>query len=185
MDVNVFTQAGNNSAVIEMAYLEVFNDMEETPQILSVSKIKNALSGAGGTGRENTDNTILKVPFNPSKLSFSTGYGSGDHSTDTKAAITKKENGQVAVADNSRQEQALCVSIELIFDRTIYRKDSVLEEVEGFLAVVQNPYVRTVAFHWGNQYYKGQLKSLKANYVMFNKDGLPIRATVNFSIELI
>ena len=89
------------------------------------------------------------------------------------------------MADNSRQEQALCVSIELIFDRTIYRKDSVLEEVEGFLAVVQNPYVRTVAFHWGNQYYKGQLKSLKANYVMFNKDGLPIRATVNFSIELI
>jgi hypothetical protein len=126
--------------------------------------------------------SIMKVQFNPAKLQFSTGAAPENNK---RTSITKNDDGIVPQADVSGQSDAVTVRISLVFDRSIYKAASVKEEVDGFLAMMQNPYVRKVAFHWGDQYYKGVLKDLDAEFVHFNGTGTPTRANVNFSIELI
>jgi hypothetical protein len=168
---------------LETAYLEVFNHMTVAPSAVTTSGISNALSGKKLLAQKGTEEScIFKVQFNPAKLLFSTGAAPKD---DKRTSITKTEDGVVSQADVSNQTEVVTVKISLVFDRTIYQKSSVQEEVDGFLAMMQNPYVRKVAFHWGDQYYMGMIENLDAEYVLFNASGVPTRANVDFSIQLI
>ncbi len=62
------------------------------------------------------------------------------------------------------------------------KKNTVQPEVEGLIAALRNDNTRLITFHWGNLSYPGILKSVTANYVMFNVSGEPIRATVDLSM---
>ncbi|MBR1875560.1 MAG: hypothetical protein IJ805_00465 [Lachnospiraceae bacterium] len=62
------------------------------------------------------------------------------------------------------------------------KKRSVQPEVEGFIAALRNRYTRFVTFHWGEFTYSGVLRSVGAQYTMFNVLGEPVRATVNLSM---
>ena len=59
------------------------------------------------------------------------------------------------------------------------KKRSVQTEVEGFIAALRNRNTRLVTFNWGDFVYSGVLRSIGANYTMFNPTGEPIRATVD------
>jgi hypothetical protein len=169
--------------ILETAYLEVFNNMTVSPANVTAwmtSRILNGNHEIRSSGTE--ESSIFKVQFNPEKLQFSTGTAPKDNK---RTSITPNDDGIVPQADVSDQSDAVTVRISLVFDRSIYKVASVKEEVDGFLAMVQNPYVRKVAFHWGNQYYKGVLKDMDAEYVHFNSAGTPTRANVNFSIQLL
>lgn len=62
------------------------------------------------------------------------------------------------------------------------KKVSIQTEVEGFIAALRNPNTRVVTFNWGNICYTGVLRSVGANYTMFNPNGEPVRATVDMSL---
>lgn len=62
------------------------------------------------------------------------------------------------------------------------KKVTIQKEVEGFIAALRNRYTRLITFHWGEFNYSGILRSVGANYSMFNPDGEPVRGTVDLSI---
>lgn len=62
------------------------------------------------------------------------------------------------------------------------KKNSIQKEVEGFIAALRNKDTRLITFHWGEFNYSGILRSVGANYSMFNPDGEPVRASVDLSI---
>lgn len=62
------------------------------------------------------------------------------------------------------------------------KKLTVQMEVEAFIAALRNQYTRLITFSWGDFAYSGSLRSVRANYMMFNVTGEPVRATVDLSI---
>lgn len=167
--------------VLETAYLEIFDQRQAMPVSMSNAITQNALAGISGRQNSYQQSNVLKVQFNPNTLEFTAGIQREERK---RFNIERNDNGEVEEADISKCMDAVTVAISLVFDRSIYQDSSVEPEVEGFLAMVQNPYVRKVAFHWGSQYYVGKIKDIKAEYKLFNRQGIPMRATVDFSIKL-
>jgi len=62
------------------------------------------------------------------------------------------------------------------------KKTSVQREVEGFMGALRNRYTRLVVFNWGNFNYSGVLRSIMAEYTMFNPLGEPVRARMRANI---
>lgn len=165
---------------METAYIEVYDcrDFDNAP--LSKTTTKSVLLG-GHTASETSQVTTLKVQFNPSSLRFSS---EGTDSSKEKADVSMDENGQTRTAPAENTSELVRVAVKLVFDRTIYADCSVQPDVERFIAIVKNPYVRQVAFYWGTMCYKGVVKGVDAEYVLFNQDGIPMRATVDFAIDV-
>ncbi len=166
---------------METAYIEVYDCRGFDNGPLSNAEIKGALLGKPSAGVQSKV-TTMKVQFNPASLRFSTG---GTESGKEKSDVTHNENGQTRTAPAENKTELIHVEVKLIFDRTIYKDCSVQPEVDHFISIVRNPYVRQVAFYWGTMCYKGVVKSVDAEYVLFNKKGVPMRATVGFSIEVV
>ncbi len=61
---------------------------------------------------------------------------------------------------------------------------SVQSATEGLIASLQNPRTRLVCFEWGTMRYKGVMKSVNANYKMFDMMGRPVRSEVALSLYL-
>lgn len=165
---------------METAYIEVYDCREFDNAPLSDAVTKSMLKGkqsAPDTGNV----TTMKVQFNPSSLRFSSG---GTESGKEKSDVTNEKNGQTRTAPAENSSELVRVGVKLIFDRTIYEDSSVQPEVERFIAIVRNPFVRQVAFYWGTMCYRGVVKSVNAEYVLFNQNGIPMRATVDFSIDV-
>lgn len=165
---------------METAYIEVYDCRKFDNGPLSGDITKSALKGKQSAPSQ-SGVTTMKVQFNPSSLRFSSGEaGSGKE----KADISHEENGQTRIAAAENSGELVRVGVKLIFDRTIYEDSSVQPEVERFIAIVKNPYVRQVAFYWGTMCYRGVVKSVNAEYVLFDREGTPMRATVDFCIDI-
>lgn len=165
---------------METAYIEVYDCRNLDSAPLSKTTTKSVLSG-NQTASTKSQVTTLKVQFNPSSLRFSSGETSAGKE---KADVSRNENGQMRTAAAENTSAVVHVAVKLVFDRTIYEDCSVQPEVERFIAIVRNPYVRQVAFYWGTMCYKGVVKSVDAEYVLFNREGDPMRATVDFTIDV-
>lgn len=165
---------------METAYIEVYDcrDFDNAP--LSATTTKSVLSGVQ-TAPAKREVTTLKVQFNPSSLRFSSGEANSGRE---KADITREKDGQMRTVSAENTSMMVHMSVKLVFDRTIYVDCSVQPEVERFIAIVRNPYVRQVAFYWGTMCYKGVVKGVDAEYVLFNQEGTPVRATVDFGIDV-
>ena len=144
------------------------------------ASIKGILGGKKGNGAKKTA-SVFKVQFNPNSMKFSTAEKEFKRK---KADISKSGDGSTRTTEAQNEGGRIFVKLSLIFDRTIYHDCSVQPEVERFIALVQNPYVRQVAFYWGTMCYKGVVNGVDAEYVMFNEKGIPMRANVDFSIEI-
>lgn len=165
---------------METAYIEVYDCRKFDNAPLSGDVTKSMLKGKQSASAQ-SDVTTMKVQFNPSSLRFSSG---GAESGKEKADVSHEENGQTRTASAENSGELVRVGVKLIFDRTIYEDSSVQPEVERFIAIVENPYVRQVAFYWGTMCYRGVVKSVNAEYSLFNQEGIPMRATVDFSIDV-
>lgn len=165
---------------METAYIEVYDCRQFDNAPLSGATTKSALTGKR-SAQAKSGVTTMKVQFNPSSLRFSS---SEPESGKEKASVAHEENGQTRTVSAENGSELVHVGVKLIFDRTIYEDSSVQPEVERFIAIVRNPYVRQVAFYWGTMCYKGVVKSVNAEYVLFDQEGIPMRATVDFSIDV-
>lgn len=170
--------------VLETAYIEVL-DRRETAnsQTVTTAASKNALSGGNAIKTPSTaeETKKIKVQFNPASLDLSVDGGG----TKTKKDITGAKTSKKKIKTEPNMPANANMSVNLIFDRTIYIDANVMPEVEGFLAILKNPYTRQINFHWGNLYYKGRLTSVNADYTMFQPSGIPVRANVTLRMEIL
>ncbi len=61
---------------------------------------------------------------------------------------------------------------------------SVQPEIEALTAVVRDTKKRLAKFIWGDMVYEGVINSVNAEYLMFNINGEPCRATATISMVL-
>lgn len=177
--------AADTLNLLENAYIQVKDcreDLENTK--IETGGIKDWLNGV--IDNMNPQNTAgsdkIKIQFNPSSLKFSYTNTNAD---DTSSV--SKSDGNVEDADSGDDSTTLTLSMDIIFDRSNQKKEadrSVKTDVEQFLAMVKNPYVREVTFFWGKQYYRGIVKQVDATYNFFNNNGIPMRANIAFSMEM-
>lgn len=167
---------------METAYIEVYDCREFDTSSPTGEAAKNALAGKKPQ-KAGKNVTTMKVQFNPSSLSFSSGMATEAKNKKEKADISCSDNGATRTAPSENENSEVKVKMQLIFDRTVYRDCSVQPEVDSFIALVQNAFVRQVAFYWGTMCYSGIVDSVDAEYVLFNDQGVPMRATVDFGLK--
>lgn len=62
---------------------------------------------------------------------------------------------------------------------------SVLPQMSGLIAALNNPKNREIAFCWGKFHFEGLLDSVTAKYTMFSTTGNPVRGEANVKLSLI
>lgn len=174
-----FGALDEDNTLLDTAYIEVVDNREvEESQTVTTASAKSALSGISSARTAKlSESKKLKVQFNPASLDIS----AGGSSVKTRKGITKKKEKLITEINKPPK---MDLSVKLIFDRTVYFDSSVMPEVEGFLAILKNPYTRQIRFYWGDLYYAGRLTSVNADYTMFNAFGIPVRADVTLRMEI-
>ena len=138
------------------------------------------------------------VRFNPSTLSLY-AYGGG------RVAKTSFDGNQTKTVFEG-MDATIGLNVQLVFDaesnedcfmNEIFdikgnvkkvvnaargKRNSVQNQVEGFIAALRSPYTRRVTFSWGNLSYRGVLTQISSEYTMFSIHGRPVRAVVNLEI---
>lgn len=173
---------------IEKAYIQVFhNENQAVDNKPNLNVVKERLAGSNrSTNYRGQDIDVIAVPFNPSTLSFSmrdSAWSVKDAERKKKMSLLQSGQREVAAAFAEHPDSSISVSFRLIFDKTMEENADVQSDVQQFLALVQDPYVRQVAFCWGDLSYKGLLKNVETEYVLFNALGNPTRATINLTLE--
>ena len=160
----------------------------------------------------NTSRRYFTVQFNPSSLQLSGHAGGlgqrlsydkedrdHDHQRDASASYTRGTTTiimSVSLLFDSCDPQDAFLDDKLTLNATSVgkgvtkgvmsamgqKKTSIQTEVEGFIAALRNSRTRLMTFNWGNFCYTGVLRSVGANYTMFNPNGEPVRATVDLSM---
>ncbi|MBO6215149.1 MAG: hypothetical protein J6N76_06390, partial [Lachnospiraceae bacterium] len=152
-------------------------------------------------------NKSFEVQFNPSTLNIS-GFSGGsyelvDYSGKGAGAKTTPLHPNLSLnvtlvfdqmdLSNSFPMDSIDFSIsanamkamKAVQGMTNYMPISVQAATEGLVAALSNQYTRLVCFAWGKQIrYKGVLKSVNANYKLFDIMGRPVRSEVALSIYL-
>lgn len=168
---------------LETAYIKFRDCREFDAAAPSPADTKKALmKGIAGKKKDTEEERIIKVQFNPASLSFS--FSGREISKKHKTDISKSDGGEARQAEAEDISDILSVSFKLVFDRSIYADPSVKPEVESFLMLVKNPYVRQHAFYWGKMCYKGVIRHVSAEYVLFNQAGIPVRATISITLDI-
>ena len=62
-------------------------------------------------------------------------------------------------------------------------KHSVQPQMEALVAALRSPYTRIISFRWADFSFIGQLKNVRAEYIMFSPSGRPVRARVMLQIR--
>ena len=60
---------------------------------------------------------------------------------------------------------------------------SVQNQMDGLMALLTRDETRQVIFFWGKMCFRGELTGVSSKYTMFNKDGNPIRGTVDLTLR--
>jgi len=173
---------------IEKAYIQVFhNENPVTDNKPNLNVVKDKLAGNDKSdNNKRQDIDVIAVPFNPSTLSFSMrdrAWSEKEAERKKKMSLLQSGQKEVATAFAENPDSSISVSFRLIFDKTTEKNADVQSDVQQFLALVQDPYVRQVAFCWGDLSYKGLLRNVETEYVLFNALGNPTRATINLTLE--
>jgi hypothetical protein len=67
--------------------------------------------------------------------------------------------------------------------KSFMKEETVRDEVEGFIAVMRNPFTQRITFYWSEFAFSGVISALTATYTMFSASGLPVRAKVFMRIR--
>ena len=149
--------------------------------------------------------TPMEVQYNPSSLRFNTVGG-------TVVTYKAMGNEQMNSMTSTDKQTSTYLNVELIFEdidladafgssslganvsdivgtaksvieKAVGKSHSVKVPVEGLVSLLMNKESRQVIFVWNDMFFHGELVSVNANFTMFNKQGYPIRATVNLEIQ--
>lgn len=146
----------------------------------------------------------LTVQYNPSSINLSTSLSTDKGGEDKSKDLSNIVNVQTR---QNIKSAVTTLTTQLIFDevnnfdafnvtesvstggalnmakRGIHGEYTVKPQVEALIGSLLSPNTRKVIFCWSNMIFRGELKSVDANFTMFNKKGNPIRAVVNLTIQ--
>lgn len=133
---------------------------------------------------KNGEARMLQVQFNPAELKFST---SGMRKSGKKGFNRKKKKPSEAERTCGSLKEAN-LSARLVFDAGEEAWEGSGRDVERIVqgligAVRRNAQDTNTAFCWGTLAFEGVLESISAEYVMFDRDGKPLRANVDLEIR--
>lgn len=137
---------------------------------------------------------LIPVQFNPTEYSISRhvkykkGEGIGKDSSPKKMQSTGSNLAQLSVKlilDTSTELPDYVVKAEL---KKYIDSDNELADICQDLSMLTKIYPDThtqsqITFSWGSLEFVGFLSSLNINYQMFNRNGRPVRAELNLTIE--
>ena len=121
-----------------------------------------------------------EVPFNPTNYNFS-------HQIEYNEANSPGTSGNGMEFKSIKPKD---LSIEFVIDGTGVSdpwKYDVEEEIliiEGLVVKMQSDSHRTpfLRLSWGTLFFDGVLKTMKVNYLLFKRDGHPLRAKINMTL---
>ncbi len=147
----------------------------------------------------------IQVQYNPASLTLRTSGGNlrqyqsmGNENMNSVTSTDKKTSTTLSVQfiyesiDNADAfgSSSLGMNVEDVADtiKSGVKKlkgagNSVKKPVEGLVSLMMEKESRQVIFVWNNMFFHGELGSVSANFTMFNKQGNPIKATVDLEIE--
>lgn len=159
-----------------------------------MSDLKSALGGdfaANGF-------KAYEVQYNPASIRFyTTGEGAGGYTVGAndvgqiaKNISQTRMSFELVFEDISNQDAFDFTSLslnaetvkDLIKDKVVGKR-SVINQVQAFLGVIQNATMQDAIFFWGSNMFRGRLTDVDVHYTMFNKEGNPILARVQMSIQ--
>lgn len=183
-------------AVIVFYGKEIDEVVEKETENMSDSKLSGGLAGItdklksmsskivsdslgnllSGLQTSSEDGEVFPLQFNPEELTIRAHGRKSKEQMGIDVRHRKADYGILGVQ--------VIVTIPILFDSTLEdrsltkKEKGVREKVEEFLNAVKNPYLRKICFSWGNLSYEGQLYGVTADYEMFDREGMPIRAKV-------
>ena len=193
-EINVKDEKNGSSSLID-----INGDKLATFSSKNVNTIKEQL---GELFSESSTKKQYVVRFNPSELSLS---ASGGENAGIKVLKTSLD-GSAITTGYVDMDASIDLNVRLIIDdmdvedcfmneivdakgtakkavkAATKKKNSVQNQVEGFIAALRSPYTRRITFIWGKMSYKGVLNSVNAEYTMFSIQGRPVRAVVDLDI---
>lgn len=148
---------------------------------------------------------VLKVKYNPSRISFSSRAGSfiqpgpGGPSTNTLSQYIVPAETYMSVEilfDDVNAQDAFMFDkftnistgaiVSDVSSAVKHVKEggySVKEEVEAMIGMMTQSETRQVVFYWSEMVFAGEVISLDVRYTMFNVAGNPIRAVVRLTVR--
>lgn len=171
---------------LQKAVIEIINEEPKEIQVTEAgaksipgihAKSIGMDTGSAGAKNGGEERVRFTVQFNPAELQISAAGEADSLDCIGDAA------GSWNILGTRCLPSRVQVNFKLIFDGTEDDKPLVRQQVEGFLAALQNKHTRRVSFIWGKLCYSGYLNRIQASYVMFNAKGDPIRANVSLSIR--
>lgn len=141
----------------------------------------------------------LEVQYNPSSIKMDTQAG-------RQVQKSAENPNQLNIV---KQPTSTTMSFQLVFDAlntanafgqnsgTIYSTGlatitsiagtesayTVKDKMDGIMALLMSPVSRHVIFFWSQMCFVGEVTSVESKYIMFNKQGHPIRGTIDLSIR--
>lgn len=133
--------------------------------------------------REELEGRMLKVQFNPAELEFRTV----NLKKSGKKAFNRGKNKPSSLERTDGTGSKVNLTVRLIFDagETDWpgKGQDVEKQVQGLIgAVRENARDTDTWFYWGQLAFGGVLERAAAEYVMFDRNGKPLRANVDLEI---
>ena len=128
--------------------------------------------------RKGTKET-LSVMFNPEKYSIRKSNQFASHN------IPGTNYPQIQFVSGESE----ILSVELLFDTYTYEnskdvRKEYTDKISGLLQIDDALHAPPVCtFAWGSHLFTGILESVERNFTMFDKDGIPVRATVSITLK--
>lgn len=198
--INVVEKAGQGNMSLADKLFDVSDSSGTNIGSFKLDEIATVRNQVIDNAIKNNMTSIKKyvVRFNPSTLSLN-AYGGG------RVAKTSFDGGQGKIVYEG-MEATIRFNVQLIFDAQSnedcfmndiadvkgnikkgvnvvkQKRNSVQNQVEGFIAALRSPYTRRITFSWGKLAYIGVLTEVDAEYTMFSIHGRPVRAVVNLGM---
>lgn len=172
---------GNNNQWLDMYFKAFEGGMKRSKigkdtlglnkALLKISKIRYNRADKSIKPDESTVYT-MEAEYNPSSISISSGAALSTDAAESNEGVKKAEKK----ADTQ-------ISFQLIFDSTQADEIDVACVTNGLIALMTDKTLTRLEFCWGDMSLKGQLSGIQAKFTMFSKVGVPMRATVDISLN--
>lgn len=169
-----------NAPNLSKAYISFEEKVQKSGESLA-KRTENALNAKKPDTALKAGKDAFTVQFNPMELQFSTERGSKKKKKD----LQQKEGKISEEACIKESVPGINMSVRLILDAGFSETNDVQRKTEGLLAAAKmSARELKASFCWENFVFTGIMESVSAEYTMFDEEGHPIRADIDFTISL-
>lgn len=143
--------------------------------------------------QDGSEKTSIPVQFNPDTYTISRSMkhkkkkGTNENDNPQNAATVMKEMASLNVSLTLDSTTPTSLDQLSQSHRSMVDSSELTDIIGIFSQLMQFDYeahtAYTVMFEWGSLHFMGKIANMSINYTMFNRDGKPVRAKVDMTIE--